>query len=115
MGGGFAAVLDLLLLYVFTGVSGIYYLHSAVLAFLISVSFAYFFQKYITFRNYSKKHLLQWSLFLAFQIVGQAVYMSLLWIGVDTLHIYYMLVAVIAKAIVFLWNYIANHYFNFKQ
>ncbi|MEI6774014.1 MAG: GtrA family protein [bacterium] len=59
LGGGIAALLDLLLLYVFTDVIGIYYLHSAILAFLVSVSFAYFFQKYITFRNYSKKHLLQ--------------------------------------------------------
>ncbi|NCC71469.1 hypothetical protein EOM09_07890 [bacterium] len=36
-----------------------HYLLSAILAFIISFSFAYQFQKYITFRNNSKKHLLQ--------------------------------------------------------
>jgi len=115
LGGGIAALLDLLLLYVFTDVIGIYYLHSAILAFLVSVSFAYFFQKYITFRNYSKKHLLQWSMFIVFQLIGQSVYMAILRMGVDMLHAHYMLVAIIAKWIVFLRNYISNYYFNFKQ
>lgn len=115
LGWGLAALLDLCLLYVFTDVFGIHYLYSAILAFVCSVTFAYFFQKYITFKNYSHKHLLQGSLFLVFQLVGQWLYMLLLWLGVDTFHIYYLLVAIVAKIIVFLWNYITNHYFNFKQ
>jgi len=115
LGWGIAALLDLLLLYIWTDKLGLYYLYSAIFAFIISITFAYFFQKYITFRNYSKKHLLQWSLFLAFQLIGQTIYMSLLRVGVDVLHIHYMFVAIIAKWIVFLRNYISNHYFNFKQ
>lgn len=112
---GLAALFDLFLLYVFTDFLHIHYLYSAILAFLFSVTFAYFFQKYITFRNYSKKHLLQWSLFLMFQLIGQWIYMFSLWIGVDVLLFHYMLVAVVAKWIVFLWNFFANHYLNFKK
>lgn len=115
LGWGFAAFFDLLLLYIFTDIFGLYYLYSAIFAFVFSVTFAYFFQKYITFRNYSKKHLLQWSLFLIFQLVGQWLYMFMLWLGVDAVHAHYMLVAIVAKWIVFLRNYISNHYFNFKQ
>lgn len=115
LGGGLAALLDLWLLFIFTDVFNIYYLYSAILAFLVSVSFAYLFQKYITFRNYSQKHLLQWSLFLGFQLIWQSIYMSLLWVWVDILHIHYMFVAIIAKGIVFLRNYISNYYFNFKK
>lgn len=115
LGGGLAALLDLLLLYVFTDVLGIYYLYSAIFVFVFSVTFAYFFQKYITFRNYSKQHIIQWSLFVAFQLVGQWWYMLMLWLGVDIIHIHYMFVAIVAKWIVFLWNYVANHYFNFKK
>ena len=115
LGWGLAALLDLFLLYMFTDIVGLYYLYSAVLAFIISVTLAYFFQKYITFRNYSKKHLSQWSIFFVFQLIGQTVYMSMLRIGVDILHTHYMLVAIIAKWIVFLRNYISNYYFNFKQ
>jgi len=115
LGWVLAAFFDLFLLYIFTDIFHIYYLYSAIIAFIFSVTFAYFFQKYITFRNYSKKHLSQGTLFLLFQLIGQIVYMSMLRIGVDSLHIYYMLVAIIAKWIVFLRNYISNHYFNFKQ
>ncbi|MFZ2150420.1 MAG: GtrA family protein [Candidatus Absconditicoccaceae bacterium] len=115
LGGGLAALLDLGLLYIFTDIFGIYYLYSAILAFIVSVSFAYFFQKYITFRNYSQKHLLQGSLFLGFQLVGQSLYMLFLRIGVDIMYIHYMFVAILAKGVVFLRNYIANYYFNFKN
>lgn len=111
---GLAALIDLLCLWLFTDVFWLYYLLSAVLAFVISFTFGYFFQKYITFRNYSKKHILQWWLFLLFQLIGQWIYMLFLWIGVDNMHIYYMYVAVVAKWIAFVWNYISNHYFNFK-
>lgn len=113
--GWLAALLDLCLLYVFTDFLGIYYLYSAILAFVCSVTFAYIFQKYITFKNYSRKHLLQWSLFLVFQLIGQWLYMVLLWLWVDIFHIYYLLIAFWAKIIVFLWNYITNRSFNFKH
>jgi putative flippase GtrA len=113
--GGIAAIIDLIFLYVFTDIFNLYYLYSAILAFIISVSFAYFFQKYITFKNYSKKHILQWWLFLSFQLLWQWLYMLLLWVWVDIMIVHYMLVAIIAKWIVFVWNYIANHYFNFKK
>ncbi|MEI8091672.1 MAG: GtrA family protein [bacterium] len=52
-------MLDLLMLYFFTDVCHIYYLYSAILAFIISLSFGYFFQKYLTFRDFSNKHLQQ--------------------------------------------------------
>ena len=110
-----AALLDIALLYVFTDVFHIYYLISACLSFVIAFLFWYFFQKYVTFRNYSKKHIIQWGLFLLFQLIGQGIYILLLWIGVDHLHIYYLFVAVLAKGIAFIRNYISNYYFNFKK
>lgn len=115
LGWALAAFLDLLLLYVFTEFFHLFYLYSSILAFCCSVSFAYFFQKYITFRNFSKDHIVQWLLFLIFQLIWQLLYMSILRIGVDKLHLYYMLVALLAKWIVFLRNYLANRHFNFKH
>lgn len=115
LGWWLAALLDIALLWVFTDVFHVYYLYSAILSFCFAFSFGYLFQKYITFRNYSKKHILQWGLFLLFQLIGQGIYMLFLWIGVDHIWIYYMYVAVIAKWIAFVRNYISNNYFNFKQ
>jgi len=110
-----AALIDLWFLWLFTDIIWIHYLLSAVWAFVISFSFGYRFQKYITFRNNSKKHLLQWWLFLLFQLIWQWLYMWLLWLWVDQFWIYYMFVAIIAKWIVFIRNYISNYYFNFKK
>lgn len=110
-----AALIDLFILWLCTDVFGIYYLVSAICAFIISFTFGYVFQKYITFRNYSKNHVLQWWLFLLFQLIWQGMYMLMLRVGVDHIHVYYMYVAVIAKWIVFVRNYISNHYFNFKK
>lgn len=115
LGWVLAALFDLFLLYICTDIIHIYYLYSAMIAFIFSVTFAYLFQKYITFKNFSKKHLSQGSLFFLFQLIGQVLYMSMLRVGVDGLHTYYIMVAILAKWIVFLRNYISNHYFNFKQ
>lgn len=115
LGGWLAALLDITLLWFFTDVFHIYYLYSAILSFMFAFSFGYVFQKYITFRDYSNKHILQWWLFLLFQLIWQGIYMLMLWIGVDHIHIYYMFVAIVAKWIAFIRNYISNHYFNFKK
>ena len=115
IGWWLAALIDLFCLWIFTDIFHIYYLYSAILSFCVAFSFGYIFQKYVTFRNYSKKHILQWSLFLWFQLIWQGIYMLLLWIWVDHMHIYYMFVAIFAKWIAFIRNYISNHYFNFKQ
>lgn len=112
---GLAAIIDLLCLRTFTDILWLYYLISAIGAFIISLSFGYIFQKYITFQNLSDKHLLHGWLFLIFQWVGQWLYMGLLWLWVHKLWLYYMYVAFVAKGIVFIRNYISNNYFNFKK
>lgn len=115
IGGWLAALLDLFILWLCTDVFWIYYLVSAIIAFIVSVSFAFLFQKYITFKDKSKEHLKQWSLFIAFQLVWQLIYMTILWIWVDILGYYYMFVAVVWKLVAFIRNYLSNRYFNFKK
>lgn len=115
LGWGLAAILDIILLWIFTNFFHIYYLYSAILSFIFAFSFWYVFQKYITFKNYSKKHILQGWLFLLFQLIGQGIYIIILRLWVNQLEIYYIYVAFIAKWIAFIRNYISNHYFNFKK
>ena len=115
IGWWLAALLDLFILRLCTDYFWIYYLLSAIISFIISVTFAFFFQKYITFRDKSKKHLKQWSLFIMFQLIGQLIYIILLRMWVDVLWYYYMFVAVVSKLIVFIRNYLSNRYFNFKK
>jgi len=115
IGGWLAALLDLFLLWLCTDIFWIYYLISAVIAFILSVSFAFFFQKYITFRDKSKNHFKQWYLFIVFQLVWQWIYMLVLRVWVDILWYYYMFAAIVGKLIAFIRNYLLNRYFNFKK
>ena len=111
---GLAALLDLFLLRFFTDIVGLYYLISACVAFVFSLGFGYFFQKYITFQNRSNKHFQHWWLFLLFQWAWQGWYILLLWLLTSPFHLYYLYAAIIAKGIVFVRNYVMNHFFNFK-
>lgn len=115
IGWWLAAILDLFVLWICTDIFSIYYLLSALIAFIISFTFGYIFQKYITFRDKSKKHLKQGGLFLAFQLIWQWIYMFVLRLWVDVLWFYYMFVAIVWKWIAFIRNYLSNHYFNFKK
>lgn len=109
-----AALLDIFLLWFFTNKLWFFYLYSAILSFIVAFSFWYIYQKYITFWNYSKKHLRQSLLFLLFQLLWQALYLLLLWFLVTIFWFYYLYVAFFWKWVVFLWNYFMNHFFNFK-
>jgi putative flippase GtrA len=110
-----AALLDLIILWICTDYIWIYYLFSAIISFFISVSFAFFFQKYITFKDKSKKYLRQRILFIVFQLIWQFIYMIILRLWVDLLWYYYMFVAIVWKLIIFIRNYTSNRHFNFKK
>ncbi|MDR0370155.1 MAG: GtrA family protein [Candidatus Peribacteria bacterium] len=56
----------------------IHYLISSVLAFIISVTFSFFFQKYFTFNDYQQKYFVQLCKFTLFQGGGQLVNLILL-------------------------------------
>lgn len=109
-----AALIDLLALYFFVEMLNIHYILWSILAFCISFLFWFYYQKYVTFTNYNKKHLKQWIVFLIFQIIWLLINISLLYILVDNFWFYYMYIAILNKFIVFIWNYVMNNYFNFK-
>ncbi|MBP6910868.1 GtrA family protein [Patescibacteria group bacterium] len=78
IGGGLAALIDLFFLWFFTDVMHIYYLTSQVFAFVISCVFGFYFQKYLTFRDYSNKQMKQASAFLFFQVIGLGINLIIL-------------------------------------
>jgi len=109
-----AAIIDLLALYIFVDIFNVSYILWAIFAFIISFMFWFLFQKYITFSNKDKKHLSQWLLFFLFQLVWLWVNILLLYIFVDKFWFYYIYVAIFNKFIIFIWNFFANNYLNFK-
>lgn len=113
VGGGSAALIDLFFLWLFTHFFGIFYLISQICSFIISLTFGYYFQKYLTFRDFSQRHWKQASIFLLFQLIWLGINLIILKISVEYFGIYYLIGSIIAKGIVFIWNFIMNHYFNF--
>lgn len=114
IGWWLAALLDLLLYYVFTRLLWIHYLYASALAFVFSFAFWFLFQKFITFSNKDKKYLKHWIYFLVFQLIWQAINLILLYILVDRFGFHDFYVVIFNKLIIFTWNYTMNYLFNFK-
>lgn len=112
--GGFATLIYLFGLYLFTDILHMYYLISAIIAFCISTIIAYFAHKYLTFQNLEKKHKQQFSNFLAFAILGLLINLTTLYITVNIFSLWYMLGAILASAIAFVVNYFLNYYITFR-
>jgi putative flippase GtrA len=117
VGWGIAALIDLTLLWWFTEYLWIYYLLSAVFAFVFSFLFGFYFQKVITFKSKSKskKHILEWTYFLIFQLIWLALNLILLWFLSGILWFDYILVAIFNKIVIFIWNFLMNYFFNFNH
>lgn len=97
IGGGLAALIDLIFLRIFTDHLHIYYLTSQALAFLISFTFGFYFQKYLTFRDFSGRHRRQALMFLAFQVLGLGINLLVLQGVVEHRGFHYLIGSVIAK------------------
>ena len=76
VGGGFAFLADLSLLYVLTEYFGFWYLWSATLSFIISAIVNYAIQKLWTFKDKNKAVTKQLLAFLSIQIVGLGIPMG---------------------------------------
>ena len=109
------ASINVFLLWFFTDFFGIYYIISAVLAFLVALITGFFFQKYITFRNNSKKHFKQLFWFFIFQWIWLLIDLFLLRILVDKIWFYYIYVSIFNKWVTFIWNFFMNHFFTFYK
>jgi len=113
--GGTATAANLIFLYVLTDGLGLWYLFSAILAFIGSFLISFFLQKLWTFQDKDKeqtKRQLILSLLLALlNLAGNTFLMYLL---VDFLGIWYMLAQAIVSALIAFWNYNVFRIFIFK-
>lgn len=115
VGGWLWAGINVFFLWLFTDIIWIYYIFSAVLAFLIALIVGFFFQKYITFKDASSRHFQQLFLFFIFQWIGLLIDLFLLWLLVTQCWYYYLYVSIFNKGIIFFRNFIMNHFFTFYK
>ncbi len=107
------------LLYLLTEFAGFYYLFSAVFAVESSIVSNFVLNDLWTFRDLRKEGWRNWlerfSKFHAVSLAGMALNLSLLWVFTEVFGIYYLLSNLMAIAVVFAWNYIANVLWTWEQ
>ena len=107
--GVLAFAIDYGFLYAFTEWLGIHYLISSVLSFSISVIFNYIASVLWVFdvkQETSKTR--NFILFIVFSVIGLGINQLVMWLGVESLGLHYMLVKIFATAVVMVWNFVTR-------
>ena len=106
---GIGIFIDYGFLYAFTEWLGIHYLISSVLSFSISVIFNYIASVLWVFdvkQETSKTR--NFILFIVFSVIGLGINQLVMWLGVESLGLHYMLVKIFATAVVMVWNFVTR-------
>lgn len=113
--GGIAFVIDYALLYVCTEYLNIYVLYSSIISFSISVIFNYIMSiKWVFDVNHKQTHK-DFTIFIIFSIIGLGINQLIMYLGIERLHIYYMLVKIASTGIVMVYNFITRKIFIEKK
>ena len=114
--GGTAAAFNLGILYLLTNYLAVWYLSSAVLAYIISFFISFFLQKLWTFRDNSTERIhKQLAIYFMIALFGLGFNTLLMYCLVDILHIWYMLAQVIIGFILAFFNFLFYRSFVFDQ
>ena len=114
--GGLAFVIDYAVLIVCKEVFGLTVLLSAAIAFTVSVVFNYILSiKWVFDINKENSSTRNFTLFIIFSVIGLGLTELIMWFGVDVLLISYLIVKIIATAIVMVFNFITRKMFLEKK
>ena len=113
--GVFAFVIDYALLYVCTEYLNIYVLYSSIISFSISVIFNYIMSIKWVFDVNHKQTYKDFTIFIIFSIIGLGINQLIMYLGIERLHIYYMLVKIASTGIVMVYNLITRKIFIEKK
>lgn len=110
--GGLAFIIDYVTLIICKEVFNINVLISAAIAFTVSVIFNYVLSVTWVFdvdeKKSKKKNFI---IFIVFSIIGLGLTELIMWFGVDILKISYLIVKIIATAIVMIFNFVTRKLF----
>lgn len=112
MVGGLAFVIDYLTLILCKEVFNLNVLVSAAIAFTVSVIFNYILSiRWVFDVDKSKSEKKNFIIFIVFSIIGLLLTELIMWVGTDILKVNYLLVKIIATAIVMVFNFITRKLF----
>jgi putative flippase GtrA len=108
--------IDFGLLYIFTEYSGMHYVLSATLAFVISMIVNFILSILWVFTNRTKRALwLEATMFGIIGFIGLGLTDLIIWLSTSVFGVYYMASKLIAVTIVFFWSFGARRYIFQKQ
>jgi putative flippase GtrA len=113
--GGIATFVDLILLYLFTNIFGIWYIISAIMAFLFAFMVSFSLQKYWTFKDHSS-HNIHFQALKYFTVTSINLGLNTLgiFIFVEYGHFHYLASQFIVSALIAVESYFIYHYI-FKE
>ena len=113
--GGIAFLIDYFFLYFFTDICGLHYLLSASLAFILSMIFNYTASVKWVYDVGHKQTVKDVIIFTILSVIGLLLNELIMFIGVDLLKVYYMIVKIFSSGIVMIFNFITRKLFLEKE
>lgn len=114
--GGIATIADWSVQY-FVTIAGIYYLLSAVLAFLVGLICNFLLSKLFVFQA-EKTDMNPYAEFISYGVIGViglGLTMVIMYLVTEKLGVNFMLSKMVATAIVLIWNFLARKIFIYKK
>ena len=106
--GGLSLLVDYAVLYSLTEWAGMYYLHSSVVSFGVSVVFNYWLCVRYVFKGAKKQTPRQAVIFFSTGVVGLGLNQLCMWFFVDVTGLHYLIAKLGATVIVTAWNYVTK-------
>lgn len=112
--GGTAGVTDIIILYFFNTIIGLYYLISSILAFIVAFFVSFFLHKFWTFNSNSEATHRQMVVYLGSSMFGLSLNTILMYIFVDYIHIQVIISQIIVGLLVACVSFFISRSFVFK-
>jgi len=111
---GFAALIDVCLLYSLTEFLHIWYFYSALLSYFTGMVTNYSLNKYLNFRNKSKQIIPQFGLFATVALIGLGLNQMILYFLVEFAKLWYMFAKFVTIFIVMFWSFYGHKKLTFN-
>ena len=107
--GAIAFVIDYGLLALLTEAFGVNYLISATISFTVSVVFNYLASmRYVFAHKEGLSRQREFAIFVVLSVIGLLINNLCMWAGVEIFGVHYLIVKIVATAIVMVWNFVTG-------
>ncbi len=111
---GIATIVDMGVLFILTTYFNLYYLISAIFSYICGMIINYSFNKYLTFKNKSKRIAPQFAIFATVALIGLGLNELILLILTEIFNVWYLNSKLISVGIVMFWSFFAHKKITFK-